>query len=103
MSRYLSTPQAYSQLAKLAAGGTFVVVPAFDVVPPQPSFAKPLVRGQSVSMSAHAVLKQAVLRAQQAASFSKQQILDGQEEGWIWPFKHFKGYTAGHGATDYVK
>ena len=80
------------------------MVPAFDVImPPKKTTSRASSKLQSASFLAKAVHRQGVIRAQEAAGFSKKQLLAAIREGWVSPFKRLTGYNVGHRATNYAK
>ena len=94
LSQQLATAAGFQELYDLAATGSFIVVPAFEI--------NPLDGLEDFSLDA--ALQRSRQRALQVARGSKADLLAAaQEGGAIGPFGFWKKYTKSHGPNNYSR
>lgn len=92
LSRVLSSTYGFNEINRTVSSGSYVVVPAFEVVVSKKLPGK-LTTAEAVA--------QGMRLAQEAASYTKAELLQAVNESRVWPFRYFQGYRKGHGATNY--
>ena len=92
LSQQLSSEAGFQQLQEQTAGGTAVVIPAFEINSSVIEKAQNLTQSEGLALGAQLAL--------QVAAGSKADLGEGLSQGWLGSFRQWK-YSKGHTATDF--